>query len=754
VVPPDSLVGSKSLKLDILGQNVGITASNLSANMDAYDGVVMRVKSGGPADVLYFVTNLNGQNIAAHNIRLVYMNGTITGTGMTGTSFTLKSDFDGYVFYPFGDLKAAIKAGGGGGFNSIQFGFYSATAGTSISADQISLYTGAQADYLKVIEEIDPGAIIDLDNISVANPDAVAQVLFDLENGNDPFENQITVYNQTIPEATAPEIVSGTSGLVGNNSLKINMVIPVNPYDGIKLTTSKYVNYQGYSGIVVRIKTDSKTLFNNFSIILSGIDANDIAYNGTLSSRWFCIDKDGVVGSPFVSVDGGNFLPPDFDGYAFFPFDSYISSTNPVYRPLPVQSECDRIKSAKTYNVGIKTQIPYVSSDGKDRYAKWLPYSYIIDQIAFYFATDKNGYQAVIDKLEPDSSIIVKTMEEYYGMNSSIQPIAYENPYTGPSQDTLNLTRTLLLTDFEDGNARFENNNGCTASIVGLPNNLVGGKSVKLEILGQNVGITASNLSANMDDYDGVVVRVKSIGPADVLYFVTNLNGQNIAAENIKLVSMNRTMTGTGTTGTSFTLKNDFDGYVFYPFGDLKAAIKAAGGGGFNSVQFGFYSASAGTVIFTDQISLYIGAEADYLNIADEITKKPAYISLTANSIITDTGEYLSYTGVAKSANDFLDNFRDSYYMTVSLYEANTTVGTGASVALEVNNIVIETKTVMVKGDVSGDGQINIADLAEVKKHLLKINVLVGAFQTAGDISGGSSITISDLLALKKLLLI
>jgi hypothetical protein len=440
VESPNNLVGNKSLKLDILGQNVGITASGLSADMDAYDGVVIRIKSAGPKDVTYFLANLNGQTIDATNIKIVDMEANIISTGTTGTSFNLKSDFDGYVFYPFGDLKAAIKAAGGGGFNSVQFGFYSATAGTSVYIDQIALYKGAEDNYLKVIKEIDPdgGNILTPNNISVANPDPIAQVLFDFENGNDPFENQITIYNRAIPEATAPEIVSGTSGLIGNNSLKINMVKPVDTYDGIKLTTKKYVKYHGYSGIAVRIKTDSRTLYNAFSIILSGIDANGLEYNGTIGSRWLYINKNGVARNAFATINGWYCLPSDFDGYAFFSFDSYISSKNPVYRPLPIQSECDRIKSAKTYNVGIIAQIPYVSADGKDRYDKWLPYSYIIDQIAFYSASDNNGYQAVIDKLEPESSIVVKTMEERYAMKLSVKPIVFESPYTGPAPDYLN----------------------------------------------------------------------------------------------------------------------------------------------------------------------------------------------------------------------------------------------------------------------------------------------------------------------------
>lgn len=66
------------------------------------------------------------------------------------------------------------------------------------------------------------------------------------------------------------------------------------------------------------------------------------------------------------------------------------------------------------------------------------------------------------------------------------------------------------------------------------------------------------------------------------------------------------------------------------------------------------------------------------------------------------------------------------------------------------NNIVIATRTIIIYGDVSGDGQIDISDLTTMKASLLNITILAVPFKTAGILSNKPNISISDLLVLKK----
>ena len=80
-------------------------------------------------------------------------------------------------------------------------------------------------------------------------------------------------------------------------------------------------------------------------------------------------------------------------------------------------------------------------------------------------------------------------------------------------------------------------------------------------------------------------------------------------------------------------------------------------------------------------------------------------------------------------------------------------IGTGfkaevTSLGAEVYNYY--SYTIVIKGDVTGDGAIDISDLAAVKQHLLHINTLVGSYLTAGYVNSDGAISISDLLAVQK----
>ena len=67
--------------------------------------------------------------------------------------------------------------------------------------------------------------------------------------------------------------------------------------------------------------------------------------------------------------------------------------------------------------------------------------------------------------------------------------------------------------------------------------------------------------------------------------------------------------------------------------------------------------------------------------------------------------------------------------------------------------IVEDIYTVVKKGDASGDGKIDSADLLSVQKHLLTVNVLSGENFTAADASNDGKIDSADLLRIQKYLL-
>lgn len=84
---------------------------------------------------------------------------------------------------------------------------------------------------------------------------------------------------------------------------------------------------------------------------------------------------------------------------------------------------------------------------------------------------------------------------------------------------------------------------------------------------------------------------------------------------------------------------------------------------------------------------------------------------------------------------------------------ANGYIGTGFSVRLYSGADIIDELQPVIFGDVDGNGDIDIADLSTIKRHLLKIQTLTGKYLFAGDITKKGTVTISDMLTIKKNLL-
>jgi len=76
-------------------------------------------------------------------------------------------------------------------------------------------------------------------------------------------------------------------------------------------------------------------------------------------------------------------------------------------------------------------------------------------------------------------------------------------------------------------------------------------------------------------------------------------------------------------------------------------------------------------------------------------------------------------------------------------------VATGFKVTIK-NKTTSETLTVAVKGDTSGDGQINVLDILQVQKHILGIKTISGANNLAADTSGDGQLNVLDILKIQK----
>ena len=65
----------------------------------------------------------------------------------------------------------------------------------------------------------------------------------------------------------------------------------------------------------------------------------------------------------------------------------------------------------------------------------------------------------------------------------------------------------------------------------------------------------------------------------------------------------------------------------------------------------------------------------------------------------------------------------------------------------------IKTYSIVLYGDVSGDGQYNVLDLLKIQKHILKSSLLNGAYLEAADVNKDDKINVQDLLRIQKTIL-
>jgi uncharacterized repeat protein (TIGR02543 family) len=80
-------------------------------------------------------------------------------------------------------------------------------------------------------------------------------------------------------------------------------------------------------------------------------------------------------------------------------------------------------------------------------------------------------------------------------------------------------------------------------------------------------------------------------------------------------------------------------------------------------------------------------------------------------------------------------------------------VATGLKANLMAGSSIIQSLTIIVTGDVNGDGKITLTDYILMKSHILETSQLAGAFSKAGDINGDSRISLTDYVKMKSHLL-
>jgi hypothetical protein len=84
---------------------------------------------------------------------------------------------------------------------------------------------------------------------------------------------------------------------------------------------------------------------------------------------------------------------------------------------------------------------------------------------------------------------------------------------------------------------------------------------------------------------------------------------------------------------------------------------------------------------------------------------------------------------------------------------ADAAVGTGWKVALVVDGKTVRSVSLVVTGDVNGDGKATLTDFVQMKSHLLGTAKLSGVKLLAGDLNGDGQFSLTDFVNMKSYLL-
>lgn len=132
-------------------------------------------------------------------------------------------------------------------------------------------------------------------------------------------------------------------------------------------------------------------------------------------------------------------------------------------------------------------------------------------------------------------------------------------------------------------------------------------------------------------------------------------------------------------------------------------------------------------------------------------------LSLNSGSNLVIDRTYLRNVGekttVASITAAFSNSSVSVYSAEGALLSSNSIAGTGATVSLLENGNKVDTLTVIVIGDLDGDGGVNVTDYVQLKSKLVGAIELSVAAEDAGDVDGNGVITTVDYINVKSVFL-
>lgn len=121
-------------------------------------------------------------------------------------------------------------------------------------------------------------------------------------------------------------------------------------------------------------------------------------------------------------------------------------------------------------------------------------------------------------------------------------------------------------------------------------------------------------------------------------------------------------------------------------------------------------------------------------------------------------GDYITGVSQNTGSSDFTKSFSvdncSVKLLSAQGTEYSGTICTGNKLAIYQNNTLVKTYTIIVTGDVNGDGKVGMSDLVKVNRHILKIGTLEGIQKLAADVNDSQgTVTMGDLVKINRCIL-
>ena len=131
----------------------------------------------------------------------------------------------------------------------------------------------------------------------------------------------------------------------------------------------------------------------------------------------------------------------------------------------------------------------------------------------------------------------------------------------------------------------------------------------------------------------------------------------------------------------------------------------------------------------------------------------PTQITLSASASYVKSGGFLKNVSGATTVQSLLRQFENDDLQVVnqsgSTIKGSSLVGTGAVIKLYDNGVLVDSVTVVVLGDVDGNGKVDSTDYMRIKSKFLSTYTLGTAENSAADVDGNGVVDSTDYMRIK-----